>query len=386
MKTIVVSGVIANKHRSPGAIWTRLNWTLGFRKLGFDVYFVEEIAAAGAIDRTGARCLAEDSVNLATFCDVMERFDMANRCALLTDDHVVSGIPLEALEDIASSAEALINISGHLARETLLRRFQRKVYVDLDPGFTQIWEATGVAGARLAGHDFFFTIGGNIGRADCLIPMGEYPWRPTRQAVVLDLWPSSTGVVDAPFRTIASWRGPYGPLEYAGQRFGLKAHEWRKFLELPKRSARQFEIALDIHTGDQRDRDALLEHGWKIVEPQRVAGDLDAVQRFIRESAAEFSVAQGVYVGTNSGWVSDRTVCYLASGRPALVQETGFRKNHASGAGLVPFTTLDEAVDGADEIIANYEYHCRCARELAERDFDSDRVLGELIAEIGISP
>ena len=386
MKSIVVSGVIANKHRSAGAIWTRLNWTLGLRKLGFDVYFVEEIAPEACVGDNGAASAPAESANAATFRRVMERFNMHERCALLSDGEVICGIRGSELAAVASDAEALINISGHLTAASLFSRFQRKVYIDLDPGFTQIWEATGVPGARLHGHDFFFTIGENIGRADCIIPTAGYEWRATRQPVVLDLWPASPGDPGAPFRTIASWRGPYGPLEFAGHRFGLKAHEWRNYFELPKRSPHAFEIALDIHPGDRRDRDALLAHGWNLVDPKRVAGDLDGVQNYVRTSSAEFSVAQGVYVGTNSGWISDRTVCYLASGRPALVQETGFSANRPSGAGLVPFTSLDEAVAGAERIMQNYEYHCRAARVLAESEFDSDKVLGELLGQIGISP
>lgn len=317
----------------------------------------------------------------------MQRFGLTKRCALLCDDEDRAfGVPVSELTEVAREAEALINISGHLTARELLSGFKRKVYIDLDPGFTQIWEVTGIPGARLEGHDFFFTIGENIGQRDCLIPSAGYEWRAIRQPVVLDLWPVTKSTPHTPFRTIASWRGPYGSLEYAGRRFGLKAHEWRKFIELPRRSPHDFEIALDIHPADQKDLEALRINNWKILDPRSVAGELDAVQKFVEGSLAEFSVAQGVYVGTNSGWVSDRTVCYLASGRPALVQDTGFGRSYPSDCGLVAFRTIEDAVEGADRITTNYAAHAGAARQIAERYFDSDKVLGRLIDEIGISP
>ncbi len=374
MKPVVVSGVIANKHRAAGAIWTRLNWTLGLRKLGFDVYFVEQM--------TGASAAAVE-----VFQSVMERFGLSQRCALMGgEDEILFGVELPLLQAIARDAEALINISGHLACPALFPLFRRKVYIDLDPGFTQIWHATGVSGARLEGHDLFFTIGENIGAPACAIPTNGIRWQPTRQPVVLELWPELPPNPMGAFRTIASWRGPYGPIEFNGQQLGLKVHEWRKLLDLPRASGTRFEIALDIHPADQRDIDALREHGWSLAEPSRVAGDLDAVRRYVRDSKAEFSVAQGVYVGTNSGWVSDRTVCYLASGRPAVVQETGFSANHPAAAGLLPFRTFDEAVAAVREVERNYLDHCRAAREIAERDFASEKVLSELADAIGIVP
>src|SRR5262249_13579120 len=161
-------------------------------------------------------------------------------------------------------------------------------------------------------------------------------WRRTRQPVVLDQWSLSCTPESDRFTTVASWRGPFGPVEYGGKLYGLKLHEFRKFIELPRRSRRTFEIALDIHEADANDRPNLESHGWRLVDPRVTAGDPEAFRRYIQASAAEFSVAQGIFVDTNSGWFSDRTVRYLASGKPALVQETGFSRNLPVGVGLVP--------------------------------------------------
>ena len=387
MKKIVVSAVIANKHRSAGAVWTSLSWTLGLRALGLDAYFIEQIAPEACVDDAGERCGFGESANVATFERTTAAFGLAGKASLVcSDGHETRGLSWPELLALADEAEAIVNISGHLELQTLLSRFRRKVYIDLDPGFTQIWQSSGIAGARLEGHDFYFTVGANIGRADCPIPTGGYDWRPIRQPALLDLWPAVPATSADRFTTIASWRGPYGPLEFNGQKLGVKAHEWRKFIDLPVRAPeQQFEIALDIHPADGKDLGLLRQHGWRVVDPQGVARDVPSMQRYMQQSSAEFSVAQGVYVGTNSGWVSDRTICYLASGRPALVQDTGFSRNYDCGVGLVPFTTLEEALAGAADIRRNYAEHCEVARQIAVREFAAENVLGRLVEQIDVT-
>jgi hypothetical protein len=204
--------------------------------------------------------------------------------------------------------------------------------------------------------------------------------------VVLENWPPSREGEPDRFTTVASWRGPYGRVEYGGKTFGLKLHEFRKFIELPGRARPGFEIALDIHPAEERDLELLHRHGWRLVDPKVVAPDPEAFRRYVGTSGAEFSVAQGIYVETESGWFSDRTIRYLASGKPALVQDTGFGRNIPTGEGLVAFRTLDEAIRGAARIANDYEGHCRAARALAEEYFDSNTVLGQLIEEVGVAP
>jgi hypothetical protein len=259
------------------------------------------------------------------------------------------------------------------------------VYFDDDPGYTQFWQAAGVAGPRLEGHDEYFTVGANIGTPGCAIPTGGLPWRRTPPPVVLQEWPVAGGGGRGRFTTVASWRGPYGPVAYGGRTYGLKVHEFRKFIGLPGRVRGTFEIALDIHPAERNDLDLLRRHGWRLEDPKKAAPDPWAYRSYVQASAAEFSAAQGVYVQTGSGWFSDRTACYLASGKPALVQDTGFSRNYPVGEGLVAFHTLEEAVAGAERITADYENHSRAARALAERHFDSDKVLGRLVEEVGLA-
>ncbi|MFL5241590.1 MAG: hypothetical protein ACJ8FY_05735 [Gemmataceae bacterium] len=385
MPTIVVSGALANKPHNGGEAWVRLNWILGFQKLGFRVYFVEEISRQTCVDARGAPTQFKNCVNLAYFQKVTEQFGLTSYSALVYEDgEQTYGLAYGEILDVAQSADLLINISGHLTAEPLMSRFCRKAYIDIDPGFTQFWQAAGNPGARLAAHDFYFTIGENIGTPTCSIPVRDIHWRRTRQPVVLDEWPVvSSGGLDR-FTTVASWRGPYGPVQHGGQTFGLKVHEFRKFRNLPMRARPDFEIALSIDPADEKDLHMLRQHGWHITDPTFVAGNPSAFRRYVQASAAEFSVAQGIYVETASGWFSDRTVRYLASGKPALVQDTGFSRNYPVGEGLVAFRTLDEAVAGAEHIARDYGRQCSAARSIAEAYFDSDKVLRHLLNEVDV--
>lgn len=371
MSAIIVSGAIANKAGHGGEAWVRLNWVLGFRRLGFRVLFLEQLAGG-----------SDTSIGVKYFRDVTERFGLADSAALIAEEDgaIVMGVGRAQVLEFAAGAEALINISGHLTFQPVFERVRRRVYVDIDPGFTQFWTAQGSDGARLGGHDFFFTIGENMGSPECPIPTCGIEWRKTRPPIVLDAWLAIAGEGFEKFTTIASWRGPFGVVEFGGQTFGLKVHEFRKFIELPQRARLPFEIALNIHPADHKDLDALRSHGWQIADPRAVSGEPEAFRRYVQSSSAEFSVAQGIYVQTHSGWFSDRTAAYLASGKPALVQDTG--GSVPAGEGLLTFRTLDEAVAGAEHLAADYARHCRAARELAEAYFDSDKVLGQLLGEI----
>ena len=384
MSTVLVSGAIANKHGQGGATWTRLNWLLGLKKLGFDVYFVEQIDRTSCVDPRGGIAPFELSENLKYFRRVVDQFDLTGSAALVYEGgEQIEGLSFAELLDVAEASTFLVNISGHLALDAIKRRIGCKVYVDLDPGFTQFWHADGAGWARLAGHDLYFTIGENIGTRHCSIPTGGIEWRPIRQPVVLDYWPVAPPPVDrGRFTTVATWRGPYGQIERDGRRFGLKVHEFRKFIELPAHVDASFEIALNIHEAEERDRRSLVAHGWRLVDPGRTVFDPAAFQQYVQQSAVEFSTAQGIYVETNSGWFSDRTVRYLVSGKPALVQDTGFSHSYPVGQGLVAFRTLDEAIAGARRILSDYEGHCEAARSIAEACFDSDKVFAQFVDHV----
>jgi len=369
---VVVAGAIANKPWNGGAAWTRLSFALGLRKLGFDVWFIERIAPEHCVDADGKPAHFHDSENLAYFQRVLSRSGLIDSSALILGaGELVHGSSWANLMDVASDAELLLDISGHLASTPLMRLFGRTLYIDTDPGFTQLWHASGSGGARLDGHDFFFTVGENIGTPGCPVPTDGVGWHAIRQPVVLDEWPASEGARRRAFSTVASWRGAYGRIGYDGTTYGLTVHEFRKFIGLPERTGMPFEIALDIDDADGRDLDSLVEHGWTIVDPRTHAGDPGAFRAYVQTSWAEFSAAQGIYVDTQNGWFSDRTARYLASGKPVLVQDTGFGTNLPDGTGLLPFRTPEEAEAGARSIRDDYEAQAAAARLQAARTLEA---------------
>lgn len=381
----IVSGALANKPLNGGNAWSRLSWVSGLQALGYEVLFVEQIATEACVDSTGARCSFQDSVNLAYFQSTMAQSGLETCSALICGEGSQSwGLPLTEIATRARETQFLFNIGGHLTLPEIKAAVASRIYYDDDPGFTQFWHAAGSSSPRLTEHDFYFTIGENIGTHDCSIPVGDIPWQHTRPPVVLHDWPAAPANSLERFTTVASWRGPYGPVTYGGKTYGLKVHEFRKFLDMPRLTGRTFEIALQIYPGDRQDLEALRSHGWLISEPKQVADSPGAFRNFIRASGAEFSAAQGIYVETNSGWFSDRTVRYLASGKPALVQETGFSRNYPVGKGLLAFRTVGEAVDGAERIARDYAAHCRAARQLAEEYFDSRKLIRQIARKIGL--
>jgi hypothetical protein len=389
---VIVSSVIANKPFNGGNARMVLNWLDGLEQLGADVFFIEQIRSDTCVDHAGVRAAASDSVNRAYFDDVLRGSRRQQRAALVCDagetldGATIHGATAAELYDLASDADLLINISGHLATEALKSRIRRRAYVDLDPGYTQLWHVEGSGAARLDGHDMYFTVGEGIGTPACTIPTGGIDWRPIRQPIVLTgcrVGPSAARLDR--FTTVASWRGAYAPMTYNGTRLGSKAHEFRPIVDLPRLTGRSFEIALDIDPGDTRDRNALLAAGWHVLTPRSVAATPEAYCDYIEGSAAECTAAQAMYVHTRSGWFSDRTARYLASGKPVLVQDTGSSVARRAGEGLLTFDDIASAIDGVERISRDYRCHSEAARSVAERYFDSDTQLGRLMEHAGLA-
>jgi hypothetical protein len=364
----VVAGALANKPSNGGEAWVRLSYVHGLRRLGWTVHFVEEVDGDAA-----------EPAGVAHFDAVAAADGAAASWTLLTRAGATLRGDRDRFDQVASEADLLVNVSGNLREPALLRRFRRSALVDVDPGYTQIWHDGGVE--PILPHDVYFTIAENLGRPGCAVPTAGIRWRATRPPVVLADWPRTPAHAGACFTTVATWRGGYGALEHDGRRYGGKLHEFRKVLPLPRLAPQSFELALDISEDEQRDLAALRGHGWRLVDPRAVAATPARFRGYVQSSAGEFSAAQGVYVETRSGWFSDRTTRYLASGKPALVQDTGFGRVLPVGEGLLAFRTLDDAVAGARALDADYERHARAARQLAEECFDSDAVLTRLLAD-----
>jgi hypothetical protein len=385
-KSVVVAGALAQKPGRGGHTWVLLQYLLGFRKLGWDVVFIDSLDAGVCVDAAGMAAPVGESWNVRYADDVLRRFGLGDSYAILHDAGRASiGLPRAEVIARVRRSEALINVMGFLKDDEVLAAAPRRVFLDIDPGFGQMWQALGLHDT-FRGHDAHVTIGENIGTPGCVVPTCDVSWITTKQPVVLDYWPAAsvTGTMTGPVTTVATWRGAYGPIEYQGETYGLRAREFRRFAALPRRTEHPFTIALDIQSADAADKALLETNGWMAVDPVQAAGDPWRYRQFIQQSGAELMVAKGMYVGTQSGWFSDRSICYLASGKPVLAQDTGLRDVLPSGEGLLTFTTLDEAANGMQAIAGDYARHSRAARAMAEEVFDSSKVLRTLSERLSL--
>jgi hypothetical protein len=398
MATIVVGAGLARRPLNGGGPWARLQWVLGLRQLGFDTYLVDQIGPGSIVDTTGGVASFEDSLNLAYFRQVIEMFDLQGSAALIYGDgEAIEGATKGELMERADAASLLVNIGGKLNWEPLLSRFRRMAYIDIDPAFTQFASAS-ASGDSLQGYDAYFTMGQNVGTPGCPIPANGISWRPIRQPVVLNEWPTSSEGDPSRFTTVSAWRGqPVGWRELGGRTFGLKSDAFLEFVKLPDMVGQSFEVALNLQAPNpllpegpypppldptvQADVELMRKHGWKLVDPRIVVPDPFAFRRYVQLSGGEFSAAKPIVVQTQCGSFSDRSACYLASAKPVLLQDTGFGRTLPVGEGLVSFRTLDNAVSGAKRIANDYKAHSDAARTIAEEYFDSGVVLSRMLDE-----
>jgi len=372
---IVVAGALANKRGYGGEAWVRLAWVRGLQMLGADVLFLEQldVPAGGAEAETSE----DGDPRIRFFERVTSSWGLDGQAALVTPrGERLSGLPAEQVVDFANGADLLVNLSGHLTIPAVMQGVRRRAYVDLDPGYTQFWLANGREGLGLEDHDVHFTVGVNIGAAGCSVPTSGFDWLPMRQPVLLDEWPVWDPPTILRFSTVATWRGAHRPVEFAGRRFGPKAHEFRRFARLPAVVPVPLEVALNIAPEDAADLRLLKRAGWIVTDPAAVAGDPEAFRDYVRRGSAELTVAQSIFASTKCGWFSDRSARYLATGRPVIVQDTGIGLTLPVGEGLFTFRTVSEAESAARDILRNYPGHRSAARQIAEEYFEARAVLG----------
>jgi hypothetical protein len=373
---IVICGAIAQKSHQAGHTWQFLQYLLGFRELGWDVLFIDRLH--GETDQRDRQ--------IRYVRTVMREAGLDRAWTIGLDDGSHAGLARAEVLDRVRSADLLLNVMGFCEDPEILAAARERVFLDTDPGFGQMWHALGLADI-FAGHDRHVTIGERIGTPDCTIPTCGIDWIRTPQPVVLSHWPVAPRP-EGPIRftSVARWRGAYGPIDFDGHRYGLRLHQFRRFAELPRLTGARLEVALEIDLADAADIRRLAYEGWVLTDPDSVAATPESYRRFIRESSAELLVAKGMYVDTRSGWLSERSLCYLASGRPVVAQSTGAEALYPTGAGLVTFATVEEAVAGIDAIRSEYARHARAARDLAEAYFDAARVLDRLVDLLGSRP
>jgi len=368
---------------SPGMTWHWLQYVVGLTRLGHDVVFVEEVEPEWVVNRRNDRCRLEDSVNVRTFENVLRRFGLFERACLACRDGSTFGMSHEALAAAARGADLLISMSGNIKLPAILDGVKRRVYVDQDPVYTQLWRAEYGADMNFAPFDVFVSVGLNIGTPRTDIPDAGVSWIHVLPPVLLDWWPFAVDSGCERFRTVASLRA-FADVKHQGITYGSKFDQLRAIADLPARVDQQLEIAVKNYDDHVTALKPLVDKGW-ILTSAHLIDDLDKYRDYIVASRAEIGIAQGAYVQGRSGWFSDRWSHFLACGKPVVAQSTGFEHRVPTGAGLVTFNNLDEVAAGIDAINADYERHCHAAHELAVEYLDHRKVLPTLLEACTVS-
>jgi hypothetical protein len=382
---IVVLGMMS-RHPVAGIVWLTMQYLIGLERLGYETYYVE---SHGATPKMFMRDSDDGSLLAAGFIDeVMRRFDLGGRWALhaLHSDGRCYGMSEEALKELYRSAALLLNLHGGTTPLPEHVATGRLVYLGTDPVLREVELYHDVQETidLFEQHSVLFTWGENYGQPDCRVPVSSrFRFIPTRQPVVVELWDAEKPGEGAAFTTIAGWQQLWREIELDGDVYHWSKHlEFMKFLELPSRTDQALELALS--GVDEADARLLQAHGWRVRDAAELSGDLDAYRRYISGSRAEFTVAKDQNVRLRSGWFSDRSASYLASGRPVVTQDTGFGNILPTGCGLFGFLTLEEAVVAVEAINSDYHRHSRAASDLAREYFDSDVVLERLLKDSGV--
>jgi hypothetical protein len=390
-RRIVVLGAMAEMPFA-GVAWQVLHYLEGLRRLGHDVTYVEDTGNwpydpdldTVTDDGTGAARRLERIMAAAGFGD---RWAFVNAAR----EREVWGIGQERMAAAVAGAEALINLSGATVLKEAHLDVPVRIYLETDPVTPQLEIALGRQSTVdfLAAHTHHFTFGERLGAPGCEVPVGRFDYRPTRQPVVLDWWPVPAWFPGTPpdglrFTTVANWEQTHKDIEFGGETYTWsKSAEFLKLLSVPDLAGLRIDLALALD--DAATIGLLRDHGFGVLPALSLSRDPDAYRAFITGSGGEFTAAKDQNVRLRSGWFSDRTATYLATGRPAVVQDTGFGAALPTGTGLIAFGTAEEAADGLRRVASDYERHSRAARAIAEEHFRAETVLGRLLCEAGLS-
>lgn len=387
---IIVGGMVG-QFPMGGVAWDYFHYVLALAELGHDVYYHED-TWVWPHDPTKGYSTDDPTYSVNLIRDFFDRYapQLSDRWhyVLLHERHY--GMTKEQFDEVARTADVFLNVSGAcFIPETLSPRCI-KAFLDTDPGYNQIvmherpaWSENvdrWIAGIRQ--HDRHLTYAENIYGSDCLIPRCGINWIPTRCVVTLKPWSDLHDLPpapDAPFTTIMSWSYFKGKLEHHGVEYDAKAAEYSKFHDLPKRVGVPLALAVGGH---HQPKDQILADGWQLLDGWSLTSTAHSYLRFIGDSAGEWSIAKNVYVATRSGWFSCRTACYLAAGRPCVVQDTGWSRFIPAQSGLFAFSTMQEAVDRLEEIQKNPSKHRMAAYEVAREHLAPDRVLPAMLEAI----
>jgi hypothetical protein len=387
-KRIVVMGFMGSMPIA-GVIWQHIHYIVGLQRLGHDVYYIEDSARIPYNPET-FEVTTEFDYTGRLLDRLAREFEFRNRwafCARYLPGNPTAGLRLKQIRQLYGEADAILNICGAQEFNDDLLVSDRILYIESDPGVEQIKIDKGVKSTiqYLGRHHALFTFGENIGTKSFPVPTRGFKWLPTRQPVVTDLWrtrraPSGASV----FTSVANWStSGLKDIRWRGKKYlWSKSREFLRFIAAPKKAGEIFELATNIKHGATCVR--FERNGWRLTSPLQMSVDYWLYRDYVQRSKGEFTVAKDQYVRLNTGWFSDRSVCYLAAGRPVITQETGFTKSYGGEVGLLSFRTLGEIVDAVKRINADYMKHSRAAYALAREVFEAKKVLKSILDRAGI--
>jgi hypothetical protein len=368
-----------------GVTYQFLHYLIGLRRLGYDPYYIED-SGRYVYDPRIIDLTPDATGNIEAVAPILETHGFADRWAFRGSypGGRCYGMTEEEILRLYREADAFLNVTGaqEIREEHLVCR--RRIYVESDPFAAQVGVAQGDAAtiAALAAHDTHFSFGENLEAPDCGVAIERFRWLPTRQPVVMDLWTNPLEHPGDVYTTITTWHNKGKTIDYRGDRYyWTKDREFKKFLDLPRRRGAAFELATMV---DADVLELLHSHGWRQVDSAALSRDVDRYREYIQQSRGEFTVARDQYVRPNTGWFSDRSVCYLAAGRPVITQETGFSKYVPTGKGLFGFRTMEDVLAAVDAIEGDYAGNCRAARDIAAEYFAAEKVIGSLMERAGL--
>lgn len=376
---IIVMGYIV---RGPlgGLSWHHLHYVLGLARMGYDVLYVEDSGdGPSCYDPTTDEIGSDPTFGLAFIEDAFARVGLGERWAYYDAfKHAWQG-PAAASGEPPLHADVVLNVSGVNPLRDWAQQCPIRVFIDTDPAFTQVRSLTEDAAHDLIGqHNAHFTFAELVHDPASSVPDDGTAWAPTRQPLVLDAWPARPPIPQGSWTTVMQWES-YPSVEWQGRSFGTKSSSFLDYITLPELVAENFELALG---GGSAPRDQLTSRGWSLANPLEVTRTPWTYQDYLAGSKGEFTVAKEAYVSTRSGWFSERSANYLASGRPVVTQDTGFSSLLPTGEGLFAFADLDSAAEAIGRVTTDYEHHCAAARQVAEEHFGHAKVLGHLLNSI----
>jgi hypothetical protein len=367
-----------------GIAWQAIHYLAGLERLGFEVWYIED-HGANPYDPRQDSVVMDCAYNVEYLARVMDAHGLAGRWAYWDAiNDVWHGLTKERVRSLYRDSDALLNLCGATRLRDEHMRCPVRAMIDTDPVYEQIKyaEADPAARAYLDAHTHFFTYGENVGGPGWIVPLCGIPWRATRPPVVLDLWREAEGPGGA-WTTIATWENKGKTIAFAGETYVWSKHvNFLRFLDVPKGASAAFELALLSPAPGVVEK--VQSAGWRVSDPRPLSSAMASYAQFIGASRGEFTVAKDIYVRPMSGWFSDRSVCYLASGRPVVTMKTGWSRFYPSGDGLLEYEDRAGALDALARIEADYAHHARAARAAAAEHFGSGPVLEKLVAEIGL--